>query len=157
MIVFVGYPASGKSSFYRKYLELRGYDYINRDTLGSWQKCISVCNDILKAGRHVAIDNTNPDKESRKRYIDLAKKYSIPVRCFQFMTSLEHSKHNNRFRELILGEKLKTVINDVAFNYYKARFEQPTLDEGFSEIVQIQFIPHFIDTSNRTLYHMFLV
>lgn len=155
VVLFVGYPASGKTSFFKKLFELKGYCHVNRDTLGSWQKCVSKCTEFLKAGRHVAIDNTNPDRDSRARYIEVAKQFSVPVRCFQFMTSIDHARHNNRFRELTSKGKI-IKVNDMVFNMYKSKFVEPSLDEGFSEIVKIQFTPTFTDKTLETLYHQFL-
>ena len=155
VVLFVGYPASGKTTFFKKLLERKGYCHVNRDTLGSWQKCVSKCTEFLKTGRCVAVDNTNPDKDSRARYVQVAKRFSVPVRCFQFMTSIEHARHNNRFRELISIDKLVRV-NDMVFNMYKSKFVEPSLDEGFSEIVKIQFSPTFTDKSLEMLYHQFL-
>ncbi|KAM9452126.1 bifunctional polynucleotide phosphatase/kinase-like isoform 1-T1 [Salvelinus alpinus] len=67
VIIAVGFPASGKSSFFHTHIVPKGYVYVNRDTLGSWQSCVSACERALKEGRSVAVDNTNPDPESRKR------------------------------------------------------------------------------------------
>ena len=39
VIVMVGFPGSGKSYFSTKHLS--SYQRINRDTLGSWQKCVA--------------------------------------------------------------------------------------------------------------------
>lgn len=92
----IGSPGSGKSHFAKHYLSK--YDYINRDTLGSWQKCIFAMEQSLIQGKRVVIDNTNPDPVSRERYILVAKKYNIPVRSFLMTTSTEHAKHNNKVK-----------------------------------------------------------
>src|SRR5688572_7395811 len=39
-----------------------------QDVLGNWQKCVLATQDALGHGNSVAVDNTSPDKESRKRY-----------------------------------------------------------------------------------------
>uniref|UniRef100_A0A665V8S9 PNK FHA domain-containing protein n=1 Tax=Echeneis naucrates TaxID=173247 RepID=A0A665V8S9_ECHNA len=96
VIVAVGFPASGKSTFFQTHIISKGYAYINRDTLGSWQNCVSACERALKEGRSVAVDNTSPDVESRKRYVDVAKAAGVPCRCFHFSASMEQAKHNNR-------------------------------------------------------------
>ncbi|XP_067833036.1 bifunctional polynucleotide phosphatase/kinase, partial [Heptranchias perlo] len=96
VVVAVGFPGSGKSTFIRDFLVPEGYVYANRDTLGSWQKCVAVCEEALRNGKRVAIDNTNPDLESRSRYVECARKEGVPCRCFLFTTSFEQAKHNNR-------------------------------------------------------------
>lgn len=94
----VGSPASGKT--YIALNHLKDYWHINRDKLGSWQKCVSELGKALSAGKYVVIDNTNPDVISRKRYIDVARARSIPVRCFVMTTTIQHAKHNNRVKKL---------------------------------------------------------
>lgn len=47
VIVMVGGPGSGKSHFARTHLEPKGYTIINRDTLGTWNKCVKLLSDTL--------------------------------------------------------------------------------------------------------------
>ena len=42
MIIMVGTPASGKSTFVKKYLLPHGYAHVNRDTLKTPEKCYKV-------------------------------------------------------------------------------------------------------------------
>ena len=156
MVVFVGCPASGKTTFYETIMKPKGYCHINRDTLGSWQKCIAMCDKELQNGRSVTVDNTNPDADSRLRYIKCARKHGYPVRCFQFMTSLEQAKHNNKFRELTTKDSSYVKVTDIAFNVYKSKFVEPNLKEGFCEIVQITIHPSFHDEKLVCLYKKFL-
>lgn len=156
VVIFVGCPASGKSTFFAKYMKPNGYIHVNRDTLGSWQKCVSECAKALSAGKSVVIDNTSPDKASRLRYIEVARKHKVPVRCFQFMTNIAHAKHNNRFRELTVESSKYVKVNDLVFNTYKSKFSEPDLGEGFSEIVKVHFTPTFDNDHHRQLYKSFL-
>ncbi|XP_040027999.2 bifunctional polynucleotide phosphatase/kinase [Gasterosteus aculeatus] len=155
VLVAVGYPASGKSTFFHTHVIPKGYVYVNRDTLGSWQSCVSACERAVKEGRSVAVDNTNPDAESRKRYVDVAKAAGVQCRCFHFSASLERAKHNNRFREMVPSDVKHAKVNDMIFHSYKKHFVAPALDEGFSEILQIHFVPNFKDSQSETLYRQF--
>ncbi|KAM9359157.1 bifunctional polynucleotide phosphatase/kinase [Symphorus nematophorus] len=155
VIVAVGYPAAGKSTFFHTHVIPKGYTYVNRDTLGSWQNCVSACERALKEGRSVAVDNTNPDLDSRKRYVDVAKAAGVPCRCFQFSASLEQAKHNNRFREMTPSDTKHAKVNDMVFHSYKKHFVAPALSEGFSEILQIHFVPKFKDSQSETLFRQF--
>jgi len=98
MILMVGCPGSGKSYFASNKLGCHGRTkIISRDALGSQAKCVDEIKGYLKRCRmSVVVDNTNPDVESRKRFIDLAKSMNIPVRVFWMNTSKEHAKHNNK-------------------------------------------------------------
>ena len=156
VVIFVGCPASGKSSFYKAHMRPKGYVHVNRDTLGSWQRCVAECNKALLAGKSVVIDNTNPDGESRWRYIECAQKHKVPVRCFQFMTSIAHAKHNNRFRELTVRDASYQKVNDPVFNMYKSKFVEPVVSEGLIERVKVFFNPSFSDEKLTTLYKQFL-
>uniref|UniRef100_A0A3P9LVP5 Polynucleotide kinase 3'-phosphatase n=1 Tax=Oryzias latipes TaxID=8090 RepID=A0A3P9LVP5_ORYLA len=155
VIVAVGYPASGKSTFFHAHVIPKGYFYVNRDTLGSWQKCVAVCERALSEGRSVAVDNTNPDPESRKRYVDVAKAAGVSCRCFHFSASLEQAKHNNRFREMAPSDGKHAKVNDMVFHSYKKHFVAPALSEGFSEILQIHFVPNFKDRQSEVLFRQF--
>ncbi|XP_041657837.1 bifunctional polynucleotide phosphatase/kinase [Cheilinus undulatus] len=155
VIVAVGFPASGKSTFFHTHIIPKGYVYVNRDTLGSWQNCVSACERALKEGRSVAVDNTNPDLESRKRYLDVAKAAGVPCRCFQFSASLEQAKHNNRFREMAPSDSKHAKVNDMVFHSYRKHFVAPALSEGFTEILQIHFVPDFKDSESETLFRQF--
>ena len=41
------------------------------------------------------IDNTNPKKDDRKYFIDLAKKHGVKVRCFELLTPKDICFHND--------------------------------------------------------------
>ena len=157
VVVFVGCPASGKSSFARTHMP--SYHTVNRDALGSWQKCVVECKTALNAGKSVVIDNTNPDPESRQRYLQCAVQFGAGARCFYFTTSIAHAKHNNKFRELVESLESRSDHNrvgEIAFRRFKSRFEEPQLSEGFTEIVRIEFVPHFTDSALESLYRRFL-
>lgn len=94
----VGCPGSGKSYFAAN--ELLCHDrmkIINRDILGSMQKCIAKTIKYLSSGSmSVVIDNRHPDVASRKPFIQIAKNLNIPCRVFLMKVSKEHAKHNNK-------------------------------------------------------------
>lgn len=113
----VGCPGSGKSFFCKNYLVKDGYVHINRDKLGSWQKCCQMLEESLKMNKSVVVDNTNPDKESRKRYVNIAYQFKVPCRCFLMNTSIHQAKHNNLFREIT--DKNHQQISEIIINSYK--------------------------------------
>ena len=58
VILFVGSPASGKSTFYRNHLLPIGYSRINQDTLKTRDKCVAEATLLLQENSPVVIGST---------------------------------------------------------------------------------------------------
>ncbi|GAB0095715.1 Polynucleotide kinase 3 phosphatase [Sergentomyia squamirostris] len=155
MIVMVGSPGSGKSSFVRNNYSGQKYEVVSRDRLGTWQKCASAAATALQNGKSVIVDNTNPDMESRRRYLEVAKKAKCSCRAFVMTTTQMQARHNIAFRELIDPTHVK--INEIVLNSYKSKFKEPTTAEGFSEIVRVNVLPKFEKKEHEELYKMYLL
>ena len=48
----------------------------------------------------IVIDNTNADSEVRSKWLELANKHSVPIRCVLFTASAEICEHNDAVRAL---------------------------------------------------------
>lgn len=148
LILLVGSPAAGKSSFVRRHLLPHRYVHVNQDTLKSRDRCVKVASEALQSGHKVVVDNTNPSASTRALYIQHARKLSIPVRCFHIMTSDSVAKHLNMVRERITNGSTKRLPG-IAFSTYRSRFEEPRMNEGFKEIRTIPFVPTFDETTEE--------
>jgi len=150
VIICVGYPASGKSTFCKTHMEPKGYVWINQDVLKKKEKCLQACKVALDEGKSAIIDNNNYDINNRAIYIAAAKSKGVPVRCFYFQTPIALAKHLNVFREKLVGTK---KVPGVAYHMYTKNLTVPTLSEGFTEIKQINFLPHFETPVAEKLFH----
>jgi bifunctional polynucleotide phosphatase/kinase len=149
----VGYPGSGKTHFARTIF----CDYVDiaRDDLKTWQKCVKKAETELNKKRSVIITNTNPNIESRKRYLDISKKLNIPCRCIEMTTSYSNSVHNADFRKIIYPESQK--IPTVVFNVYRSKYQKPTIEEGFYKIDLVDFSIELSENSfEKWVYFQYL-
>ena len=136
MILFVGYPASGKSSFYENYLKPAKYVHINQDELKTLAKCLSLTKKYIKEKKSICIDNTNASKNTRQKYIQLCKDNKIPIRCIYFNVDLLTAKFLNSYRANISDKN----IPEISYNVYKKNFTEPTTEEGFNEVIKTDLI-----------------
>ncbi|GFF35468.1 bifunctional polynucleotide phosphatase/kinase [Aspergillus udagawae] len=141
LVIFCGSPGAGKSTFYWNHLEPLGYDRVNQDTLKTRQKCIKVAKEFLAAGSSVVVDNTNADPSTRAEWVRVAKEFNVPIRCVHFTSPPDLCKHNNAVRAAnrSLNPESRAPLPGIAFGDFLKRFKEPTMDEGFSDIVRVDF------------------
>ncbi|KAK4120461.1 PNK3P-domain-containing protein [Parathielavia appendiculata] len=157
IILFVGPPGAGKSTFYWKYLKPLGYERVNQDILKRFDKCFKAAANFLQEGDSVVLprfchahlltspkDNTNPDVDTRSQWVGLARKHKVPIRCFWFRTPLSLCEHNDAVRSLNaqnkqLNPEARKGLPKLAFNGFASRFKEPKTEEGFQDVVPIDF------------------
>jgi len=152
LVIMVGRPASGKSSFTTKHFVPAGYIRVNRDTLGTPAKCKKAMEAAFLEGNSVVIDNTNPSASTRAEYIRVAQTRSIPVRCFYFTTDVDTANHLNHLRVRETNGATRR-IPPVAYHSYNKTFDEPQKSEGFDEVITVDFAPRF---ENEKLKEWFL-
>ncbi|KAM3069449.1 DNA kinase/phosphatase Pnk1, variant 2 [Clarireedia jacksonii] len=141
VILFVGSPGAGKSTFYWKQLEPLNYVRVNQDILKTRDKCIKVAGELLGAGKSVVVDNTNADREVRSKWIALAAKHSVPIRCVHFLAGAQICEHNDAVRALngTMNPENRSILPKLAFTSFSSRYQKPEMTEGFQDITEVPF------------------
>ncbi|KAM7534241.1 hypothetical protein Aperf_G00000118449 [Anoplocephala perfoliata] len=155
VVLMVGYPASGKSTFCNEYLKDLGFQIVSRDTIKDMKKCVSKCQELLEAGSSIVVDNTNVDAASRSSFLQIAKKLGVPAYACVLQTSLDHARHNEVFRQITCKNHSK--ISSLVFNMMKSKYQTPKKQEGFEDIFEIPFVPKLSSPAYRELYFQHLL
>lgn len=152
MIILVGKPASGKTTFTKKYYN--DYVHINQDTLKTKQKCVSKARDSIKSGQNIIIDNTNGLYETRKLYYDLIGNLNIQVIIYIFDIPYYLSYHLNNLR-VQQTKGLTKKIPSIVYTMYMKKYKEPTNDEYKN--LQIIKLPFIIDDNidTKQFYYKF--
>lgn len=126
MIVFIGIQASGKTSFYRSFLEGAGYVHINLDTLHTRNKEKLAIQACYTDGQSFVVDNTNPEKADRARYIPDAREHGYEVIGIFFQSTLKDCISRNEMRE--------NKVPQIAIPAVQNRLQMPEYAEGFDQL-----------------------
>jgi HAD superfamily hydrolase (TIGR01662 family) len=151
IVIIMGYPAAGKSTRARQFMDA-GYMRLNRDELRcSIPKLIARMGALYQQGKQrFVLDNTYPSNASRAEVVRWGKARGLPVRCIHVATSLEDAQYNAVKRMLdiygkLLGpEEMKAAKNPnifppVAQYTYQKKFDPPLAGEGFSSLEEVPF------------------
>lgn len=153
IIINIGLPASGKSTFFIKKISPHKYIYINQDTLKTQKKCLLELEKALEKKESVVIDNTNLTKEIRQKYIDIANKYSYKYRCLNFTASKDICMHNSFYRNYQSNNLIETIPK-IVYNIMNKKYEKPELSEGFYDIIEIEFKIN-LNENERNIYEKY--
>ncbi len=127
LVVLTGLQGSGKSTFYHRYLAEK-YIRINLDTLKTRHREAMLFQKCLSEGSDMAIDNTNPTRADRARYIPAARSASYRVAGYFLESKLQACLARNATR---VGRER---VPDVAILGASKKLEMPTYEEGFDEL-----------------------
>ncbi|WP_374668398.1 AAA family ATPase [Acinetobacter sp.] len=133
LIIFTGVQASGKSSFYLLHL-YHSHLRINLDMLKTRHRENIIFEAALASKTKMVIDNTNPSKADRARYIQRARDAGFEIMAYYFETDLLSTLKRNSYRE----DKANIPETGVRATYKK--LEIPHFDEGFDEIFTVKII-----------------
>lgn len=133
LIIFTGAQASGKSSFYLLHL-YHSHLRINLDMLKTRHRENIIFEAALSSKTKMVIDNTNPTRADRARYIQRAKDAGFEIIAYYFETDLLSTLKRNRFRE---G---KALIPEIGVRATYQKLEIPNFNEGFDEIFTVKII-----------------
>lgn len=133
--IMCGLPGSGKSTFCNEWfgeyitvcpdkirLALHGQQYVKELEPQIWKIVEYTVRVLLESGNSVVIDATNVHEWGRKKWIDMADKFGIPLNIFVMDTSKEICIERDKQRKASVGVE---VISRMAKD-----FVMPSKSEG---------------------------
>lgn len=144
VIVFIGIPGAGKSTFFRERFA-HTHEHVSKDLMRNVRnknlRQAAMIRDALDSGKSVVVDNTNPRREDRVALIAMAREFGARVIGYLFDAPLEECLRRNAHRH---G---RARVPNVAIYVAAKRLEPPTYDEGFDRLYRVtlrdaKFVTH---------------
>ena len=161
IIVIVGFPSSGKSTYAKKLLSKyhKNGIILSRDiTGGIITDILPKLKEILESKKKstVIIDNTNITKDARKPFIELANNLNIAIEAHHIINTIEDSQIKTlhrmfeRYKHIYMTGKAEkntdaakdpNVFPPATLFSARKKIEIPKIEEGFIKIVTIKAKP----------------
>lgn len=136
VVVLVGLPGSGKTTFYRSRFA-QTHEHVSKDNFphakdreGRQRTLIAAA---LTAGRSVVVDNTSPRAADRRAITELAHAHGARAIAYVFDVPIATAIARNETRA---G---RAKVPKVAIFTVAKRLEPVTFAEGFDEIYRVSF------------------
>lgn len=132
MVLLIGIPASGKSSFYAQRFAAT-HVRVNLDMLRTRHRERELFETLLRLEQPMVIDNTNVSMAERERFLAPARAAGFSVHGYYFSSRLAECLPRNEARA---G---KTRIPEAGVKAAAGRLESPVLVEGFDRLFYVRF------------------
>ena len=137
MVIMMGLQGSGKSSFYSRHLA-DDFVHINLDALKTRHQEKLLIDECMRSESNFAVDNTNPTRIDRERYIKPAKEAGYHVIGYFLESKIKDCMQRNALRE---G---KARVPEKAIAATSNKLEIPSYEEGFDEL-------YFVKNNGETM------
>ena len=131
MIIFIGIPASGKSTFYEQNFAAT-HIHISLDVLKTRFQENKMLQETVDSGKSCVIDNTNVSVAERKKYIDIAEECGYKITGFYFRSAIDECRIRNARR---MGKK---CVPEAALRSRAALLQLPSYAEGFDKLFYVK-------------------
>lgn len=138
LVIFVGLPAAGKSTFFSQRFRLT-HDLVSKDLLPNVrdknERQQRLLSQALARGRSVVVDNTNSTVADRRPLIGLAKPLGARIVGYYFEPEPRACLARNKERPD------KARVPAVAIFATAKRLQPPAYSEGFDELYRVKATP----------------
>lgn len=138
LIILIGNIGTGKTHYRNKHftsneITICPDEWTNLNNSEKNDLFITEIHNNLQKGLLVIIDGNNVTKKSRKKYIKFAELYNSKIIAIDFGKGNEITL-KRRLSEKPLKEHTLWIESH---NYYFYRYEKPTIEEGFYEVLEV--------------------
>ena len=134
-IIFIGIQASGKSTFFQRFF-FKSHVRLSLDMLKTRHRESIMLEACIQAKQSFVIDNTNPTRNDRARYIEKLRENKFKIKGYYFQSKIDECLARNISRE---GTE---QIPDVGVKGTYNKLEKPSYDEGFDELYYVSLKGH---------------
>jgi len=129
-VIFCGIQATGKTTFFIEKF-FKTHVRISLDQLNTRNKERRFIETCIFTSHPFVIDNTNPSREERAKYIAIAKANKFKVTGYYFQSKLNDALARNTQRS---G---KERIPEIGIKGTYNRLSLPAIDEGFDDLYYV--------------------
>lgn len=133
IIIFCGIQASGKTTFYKENFFM-SHVRISLDQLNTRNKEQVFIQACFSVQQRFVVDNTNPTKDERAKYIEAAKAHKYKVIGYYFKSTVNDAIMRNSQR---IG---KENIREIGIRATNNKLEVPSIGEGFDVLYSVEII-----------------